>query len=258
MRNHIIAGNWKMNMDYQSAEELVRAIRWELQTAAHSVRMRTVLCPPFPLIDAVGKLIAGSGIYLGAQNLHAEAEGAYTGEVSAKMLKSIGCEYVIVGHSERRQYSGETDALINAKALRAVRTDLHPIICVGETLQQREEGVTMPVIDAQVRGVLTSVTPDQMQEVIIAYEPVWAIGTGRTATPEQAQEVHAFIRSLVSELYSSAVASALVILYGGSMKPDNAPDLLSQPDIDGGLIGGASLSVDHFTAIVRAANSVVV
>jgi triosephosphate isomerase (TIM) len=257
MRDYVIAGNWKMHKDYRSAEELVRGIRSELQASGSSSRVRIVLCPPFPLLDVTGKIIAGSGIYLGAQNLHPDSEGAFTGEVSASMLKSVGCEYVIVGHSERRRYFGETDAIINAKALRALNAGLHPIICIGETLEQREEGVTNAVIDAQVRGVLANLGAEQMGEVVIAYEPVWAIGTGRTATPAQAQEAHAFIRGLVSELYSPAVSEALVIQYGGSLKPENARDLLSQRDIDGGLIGGASLTPDQFCAIVRAALEIV-
>ena len=253
MRDYIIAGNWKMNKDYLSTEELLRDIRRELLSAVRNSRVRIVVCPPFPLLDAAGKLIAGSGIHLGAQNVHTEKEGAYTGEVSAAMLKSLGCEYVIVGHSERRQYFAETDELIMGKALRALQTGLRPIICVGETLAQREEGMTREVVGAQVRGVLANLTSEHMRNVVIAYEPVWAIGTGKTATPDQAQEVHGFIRGIVAELYSPAVAASLVVQYGGSMKPENALELLSQPDIDGGLIGGASLDAGHFVSIVRSA-----
>jgi triosephosphate isomerase (TIM) len=253
MRDTIIAGNWKMNKDYREAEELARGICWELQRLWQSAQVRIVLCPPFPLLDVTGKTIAGSGLSLGAQNVHAETEGAFTGEVSAACLKSVGCEYVIVGHSERRQYYGETDAVINAKARRVLQSDMYPIICVGETLQQREQGVTNTVIETQVRGVLEGIPSELVKKLIIAYEPVWAIGTGRTATPAQAQEIHALIRNLVSTLYSPGIAEELVIQYGGSMKPDNALELFMQPDIDGGLIGGASLSTEHFIAIVQAA-----
>jgi triosephosphate isomerase len=211
-----------------------------------------LLCPPLTALADVADAIHGTHLLLGAQNMHWEQKGAYTGEVSPLMLKDAGCTYVIIGHSERRQYFGETDETVNRKVRAALDTGLKVIVCVGETERQREANETASVIERQVRDGLTDLNPDQMTDVIIAYEPVWAIGTGKTATPEQAQDVHKLIRNLVEEIFSAAVAEPLLILYGGSVKPDNATELLTQPDINGALVGGASLDADSFEQIVRA------
>lgn len=253
MRPYVVAGNWKMNTDAQSAAELAAGIRDGMQGRHRDDTVRVVLCPPYPLLDIVRDTVAGTVIGLGAQNMYTEDSGAYTGEVSAPMLRSVGCTHVILGHSERRQYFHESDALINQKAHKAFEHDLVPIVCVGETLEQREAGITPSVIDTQVRQCLEGLTAEQVGRMIIAYEPIWAIGTGKTATPEQAQEVHAAIRTLVAEMYGRETADALVIQYGGSVKPDNAADLFVQDDVDGGLIGGASLKPEQFLAIIAAA-----
>jgi len=253
MRPYVVAGNWKLNTDVKSAAELAAGIRDGMQGRHRDDAVRVVLCPPYPMLGIVRDAIAGTVIGLGAQNMYPEDSGAYTGEVSAPMLRSVGCTHVILGHSERRQYFNERDAFINKKAHQAFAHDLVPIVCVGETLEQREAGVTSSVIDIQVRQCLAGLTAEQVRRMIIAYEPVWAIGTGRTATPGQAQEVHAAIRALAAELYGDETADALVIQYGGSVKPDNAADLFMQEDVDGGLIGGASLKPDHFLAIIAAA-----
>jgi triosephosphate isomerase len=202
---------------------------------------------------AAASLLKGSGIHLGAQNMSENDEGAFTGEISWKMLKSAGCDMVILGHSERRQYYGETNEKVNAKARKALANGLTPIVCVGETLQEREGGVMEKVVGGQIRGCLAGFSAPDVESLVIAYEPVWAIGTGRNATPEQAQSVHAFIRGLVSELHSAATAEKIVIQYGGSVKPDNAANLLCQHDIDGALVGGACLKAESFGAIIRAA-----
>ncbi|MFZ1729346.1 MAG: triose-phosphate isomerase [Bacteroidota bacterium] len=256
MRPYIVAGNWKMNMDAASARALASGIRDALVRQPSVNGVQTIVCPPFPLLPAVQEVLASSGIGLGAQNMHSEESGAFTGEVSPSMLTTIGCSHVILGHSERRQFFHESDAFINAKVHRALAHGLLPIVCVGETLEQREKGVMESVINEQVRGVLTGITAEQMRKIILAYEPVWAIGTGRTASPEQAQEVHGFIRNLLTSLYDSGVSGDVVIQYGGSVKADNAEELFSQPDVDGGLIGGASLNTDQFLAIIRAAEAV--
>jgi len=211
-----------------------------------------VLCPPFTNLSAVHKVVETTVVELGGQNIHAEEKGAFTGEVSAAMLKSAGCRYVILGHSERRSYFHETDESINAKISRALNTELIPIVCVGESLQQREAGETEQVLETQIRGVFAEFSREQVKHCIIAYEPVWAIGTGVVATPEVAQEAHRFIRELLAGMYDSGLAESVRIQYGGSMKPDNAAELLTQPDIDGGLIGGASLKADSFLGIVYA------
>lgn len=212
-----------------------------------------VLCPAFPALAVVAGALAGSGVALGAQNMHWEERGAFTGEVSPPMLVAAGCRYVIVGHSERRQYFGETDEDVNRKVKAALRHGLTPIVCVGEKLDEREAGRTQDVIAVQVRGGLDGLAPDEARHLIIAYEPVWAIGTGRNARPEDAQEVNAFIRALLGDLFGPGVASGIRIQYGGSVTPANARDLLAQPDIDGALVGGASLDPAGFAAIVRAA-----
>ena len=198
-------------------------------------------------------LVKGTAIGLGAQNMYLEDEGAFTGEVSAKMLRAVGCRYVILGHSERRQFFRETDDFINKKVKKALASGLIPIVCVGETLDEREKNITHQVVTTQVKGVLKDVSASDVEKLIIAYEPVWAIGTGRNATPQQAEEVHLLIRKLISELYGPATADRLVIQYGGSVKPDNAADLLAEPDIDWALVGGACLKVDSFAAIIKAA-----
>ncbi|MBI5728069.1 MAG: triose-phosphate isomerase, partial [Ignavibacteriales bacterium] len=207
----------------------------------------------FTSLDTVRTVIKGSVIKLGAQNMHFEESGAFTGEIAAPMLKSVGCEYVILGHSERRTIFGETDQLINKKIKKALSAGINPIFCIGETLQERESNVTFDVIRRQVVEGLKEITAEQMTKVILAYEPVWAIGTGKTASPAQAQEVHAFIRGLLTELYGNTVAENVVIQYGGSVKPDNANELLGQPDIDGALVGGACLKAESFIGIITAA-----
>jgi triosephosphate isomerase len=249
MRKKIIAGNWKMYKTLEESAELVNG----LKDANLKPEITAIVCPPFTSLAIVANLLKGSSIKLGAQNMSEHDEGAYTGEVSWKMLKSSGCEYVILGHSERRQYFGETNELINAKAKKALANGLKPIICVGEKLEEREKGVTDQIITTQVRGCLAGISSGELKNVIIAYEPVWAIGTGKTATPAQAQEVHRNIRKLVAQMYSWHVAEGLAIQYGGSVKPENAAELLAQDDIDGALVGGACLKVDSFAAIVNAA-----
>jgi len=255
MRPFIIAGNWKMNTTLSEAEVLVRGIRRGLDGVSTD-RVRVIVCPPFISLYNVHKIIRDSSIALGAQNLHEHDSGAYTGEISAAMLRSTGCEYVIIGHSERRKYFHETDDMVNAKIKKAVENGLRPIVCVGELLEERERGATVDIVSRQVHGAFDGLEADHIQKCIIAYEPVWAIGTGKTATPQQAQEVHEVIRGLVREAAGSEIADQFVIQYGGSMKPENAGDLLSQPDVDGGLIGGASLKADSFITIVQAAESI--
>jgi len=251
MRPKVIAGNWKMNKDVHQTEELINGLKKALDFSLTNVKV--VICPPFTSLETAQQLLQGSPIVLGAQNMYYEDEGAFTGEVSAKMLKGVGCQFVILGHSERRQYFRETDEFINKKVKKALASGLIPIVCVGETLEEREKNITHQVVTTQVKGVLKDISADDVEKLIIAYEPVWAIGTGRNATPQQAEEVHLLIRSLISELYSSTTAERLIIQYGGSVKADNASDLLSQLDIDGALVGGACLKADSFAAIVKAA-----
>ena len=250
MRKPIVAGNWKMNKTVAEARELVEQIKAELGDVKG---VDVVLCPPFTALSAVSEAITGTPLDLGAQNMHWEKSGAYTGEVSPTMLRELFCHYVILGHSERRTYFGETDGIINDKVKAALNANLHPIVCVGETLDQRESGATTSVIEEQLRGSLKNFGEQELQNLVIAYEPVWAIGTGLTASPDQAQEAHAFIRGVVGNMAGSAVADAVRIQYGGSMKPANAAELMAQPDIDGGLIGGAALDARSFVEIVRAA-----
>ena len=215
-----------------------------------------VVCPPFTALESAAKALEGQSVKLGAQNMHPEKGGAYTGEVSAEMLRALFVSHVILGHSERRTYFAETDAFINKKVVAALANQLKPILCVGETLAEREAGQTLAVVQKQTEGGLAGVTAEQMTNVVIAYEPVWAIGTGKVATTAQAQEVHAFIRDLLTKLYGAPVAQKVRILYGGSMKPSNAPELLAEKDIDGGLIGGASLEARSFLDLVKAAEAV--
>ena len=249
-RRYIIAGNWKMNKTAAEAVELARGIAREW---GNRDGVEVVLCPPFTALESVAGIVKDSSVLLGAQNMHPAGGGAYTGEVSAQMLRYFNVSYVILGHSERREYFAESDAFINEKVLAALRNDLKPILCVGETLEQREQGDTLGVVEAQVRGGLRQVTSKEAESLVIAYEPIWAIGTGKTATPQMAQEVHAAIRSILADLFGSEPAEKIRIQYGGSMKPGNAGELLLQPDIDGGLIGGASLEVESFSGIIDAA-----
>jgi triosephosphate isomerase (TIM) len=249
MRKRIIAGNWKMNKTVTEAAELAKAV---VGAMAAPTETEVVLCPPFADLTAVAAVIKGTPIKLGGQNMHWEEKGAFTGEISAAMLLAAGCEFVILGHSERRQFFGETDESVNKKVKAALKAGLTPIVCVGETLAERQSDKTAVVVERQVRGALADLTGEQVAGLVIAYEPVWAIGTGVVATTEQAQQVHAMIRDLVAKLYSDRVTDALRIQYGGSMKPDNAAQLLAQEDIDGGLIGGASLDARSFLDIVYA------
>jgi triosephosphate isomerase len=254
-RRSIVAGNWKMNLDNAKAHELARTV-----AARHAEAGSTelVLCPPSPYLGTVGTalgLTAGSspsGVALGAQNMHDKGSGAFTGEVAPPMLVDLGCRYVILGHSERRTLFGETDAIVNLKTRSALTAGLTPIVCVGETLEERDDGRTQGVVTSQIKGSLAGLSPAEVEQIVIAYEPVWAIGTGKVATPEQAQEVHALIRGLLATLASPAVAARVRIQYGGSVKPDNAADLAAKPDIDGALVGGASLKADDFLGIARA------
>jgi triosephosphate isomerase len=250
MRKKVIAGNWKMNMNLHQSQKLVSEI---LNGLGKDSKAEVIVCPPFTSLSEVNSLVKGTQIKLGAQNMYYEESGAYTAEISADMLKSVGCEYVILGHSERRVIFNESDELINKKIKTAIIKELKPIFCVGELLEQRESGETMKVISAQIEKGLEGITSDQMKNIIIAYEPVWAIGTGKTATPQQANEIHLFIRELVAKKFSTSVAENLIIQYGGSVKPDNAGELLSQKDIDGALIGGACLKADSFLSIIASA-----
>ena len=249
-RKKLIAGNWKMNKT--SAEAVALALEI-VQAAGKQSEVDIVVCPPFTALESVSKAVDGSLVKLGAQNMHFEASGAFTGEVSAPMLRAFFATHVILGHSERRSLFGETDELVNRKVLAALKNQLRPIICVGESLAEREAGSTLKVVQAQTEKALEGVSRELAPAIIIAYEPVWAIGTGKVATTEQAQEVHAFIRGILTKLLGEALAQRVRILYGGSMKPANAPELLAQKDIDGGLIGGASLEARSFLELVRAA-----
>jgi len=250
MCKKVIAGNWKMYKDVNESIEFVKELVLKQNSIPDNVDV--IICTPFTSLYAVSQIVKDSKVMLGAQNMFYEDQGAYTGEISPLMLKSTGCKYVILGHSERRTYFGETDDIVNKKVKKAIEKDLTPIMCIGETLQERESGITNQIVEKQVRGGLNGLSPEEISKVIIAYEPVWAIGTGKTATPSQAQDVHKFIRDLISKISNDKVASSLIIQYGGSMKPENAKELLSQPDIDGGLIGGACLKVDSFYGIITA------
>jgi triosephosphate isomerase (TIM) len=248
MRRKLVIGNWKMHGDQAATVQLVDALRLSLSALSNT---DVAVCPPFVYLAAARQQLAGSNIALGAQNVCAEAKGAFTGEIAAAMLHDCGCLYAIVGHSERRQLFQENDALVAAKTAAALQAHLTPIVCVGETLQQRETNATLTVIGAQLAAVFERLAKTEIARIVIAYEPVWAIGTGKTATPAQAQEVHAFIRRQLATVLTDA--AAVKILYGGSVKADNAATLFAQPDIDGGLVGGASLNAEEFTAICKAA-----
>jgi triosephosphate isomerase len=247
-RKLIIAGNWKMNKTVAEALTLVGNLKLEL---ANIREVDIVICPPFTALESVSKVILDSDLRLGAQNMSEQNFGAFTGEICAGMLKEFSVRYVILGHSERRQYQKESNALIARKAAAAHGASLKPIVCVGETLAEREEGQTDKVLETQVRGSLAGLTKEQMVETIIAYEPVWAIGTGKTATTQQAQDAHAFIRSLLVKIFDKAVAKKVRIQYGGSVKPANALELMGQPDVDGALVGGASLEARSFADIIK-------
>ena len=249
MRTKIIAGNWKMNLNHLEAETLVRDI---LRRVRDVKTVEIVVCPTSTSLCRVGELVRDTEVRLGAQNMFWEKKGAYTGEISANMLLTLGCEYVILGHSERRTYFHETDEMVARKVKAALSSGLTPIVCVGEIREEREAGITARVVETQIRGALEGLQPDEFAGTVIAYEPVWAIGTGLTATTEQAQEVHALIRKLLAEMFGTGTAEATRIQYGGSMKPSNARELMAQPDIDGGLIGGASLEAESFEGIIRA------
>jgi triosephosphate isomerase len=247
-RKLIIAGNWKMNKTVAEALDLVRGLKLELTNVKE---VDIVVCPPFTALGAVSKAILDSNIRLGAQNMSEHNVGAYTGEIAAVMLKEFSVRYVILGHSERRQYQKETNELIAKKAQAVHAASLKPIVCVGELLAEREAGQTEKVLDTQVRGSLAGLIKEQMAETIIAYEPVWAIGTGKTATTAQAQQAHAFVRALIGKLFDETVARRVRIQYGGSVKPSNARELMSQPDVDGALVGGASLETRSFADIIK-------
>ena len=252
MRKPFVAGNWKMNTDSHSSVELVRSVASGCEEAAgHSVDVAVI--PPFIYIQAVGKALSASLIALGAQDIYYERKGAFTGEISASMLKDIGCSYCLCGHSERRHVIGETDELVNKKLATAIAGGLLPIFCVGELIEQRKAGKTTEVITQQIEAGLAGLSTEKVSAVTIAYEPVWAIGTGLTATSEQAQETHCLIRQLLAKMYSEQLAQEIRIQYGGSVKPGNAAELMQEEDVDGLLVGGASLKADDFLAIIQAA-----
>lgn len=246
MRKKIVAGNWKMNTLPSEGVELAKSIAAGKGSVCDCVNF--IVCPPYTHLSEVSKVLADSGIALGAQNCAAEAKGAYTGEVSAAMIAALGCRYVILGHSERRQYYGETSETLNRKMEQAYANDLIPIYCVGENLEEREAGRHFDVVKGQIEEVVHRLTPEQFARLIIAYEPVWAIGTGKTATADQAEEIHAFIRKVLADKFGAAAADT-AILYGGSCKPSNAAELFAKEDVDGGLIGGAALKAEDFLAI---------
>jgi triosephosphate isomerase (TIM) len=249
MRKPFIAGNWKMFTTARTARELAAAV---VQGVGNEQRVHVAVCPPFPYLGQVGEVLRGSPVALGGQNLYPEKEGAFTGEVSPTMLLDVGCRYTILGHSERRQKLGEDDAFVNRKVHAALTAGLSVILCIGETLEERQANQMPAVCTRHLLGSLANVSAEAMAKVTVAYEPVWAIGTGQHATPEQAQEAHFFIRQLLARTWGDPVGQSTTIQYGGSVKADNAASLLRQPDIDGALVGGASLKADQFLAIVRA------
>ncbi|HZW40029.1 MAG TPA: triose-phosphate isomerase [Ignavibacteriaceae bacterium] len=251
MRKKIIAGNWKMNNDLSGTKNLINGLNDLLKN--ENINCDVIVCPPFTNLSEANTLLKDSKMQLGAQNMYFEDSGAFTGEISAQMLLSVGCKYVILGHSERRAIFMESDDVINKKIKKALSAGLLPIFCIGETLEEREGGITNNIIEGQLKNGLTGISEEELGKIIVAYEPVWAIGTGKTATPQQAQDVHAFIRGWIKKNYSQAAADKLVIQYGGSVKPDNAKELLSQTDIDGALVGGACLKADSFIGIIKGA-----
>lgn len=251
IRKYLIAGNWKMNRTASEGVDLVNEIKLGL---GQKMDVGVAICPPYTALESCAKAVEDSNIQLGAQNMHPKLEGAYTGEVSPVMLRSMFCTFVILGHSERREYFKESDAFINEKVLAALESSLKPILCVGESLEQREANETFEVVKTQLVDGLKGVTAEATDHLVVAYEPVWAIGTGKTATPEMAQDVHKMIRDELTALFGEA-ADKVRILYGGSMKPENASELLDQPDIDGGLIGGAALKAKSFLELIEIAHS---
>jgi len=248
MRKIIIAGNWKMNKTLSESIELANLIKRSLY---EMTEIEVVLCPPYTSLADVSEVVGDTALKLGAQDVHWEKEGAFTGEISCSMLKSVGCEYVIIGHSERRQFFGETNETVNKKAKAVLAAGLKPIVCVGEKLDDRNAGRTFDVVKDHVENSLASLSKEDMMRVVIAYEPVWAIGTGVNATKEQAEEVHAYIRQLLKKKYDDGIAKSVRIQYGGSVKPDNISELIGQEDVDGALVGGASLKADSFIEIVK-------
>jgi len=247
-RTPLLAGNWKM---YKTTPEAVETAQRLVELVADSAGVDIMIAPVFTALDPVSRVVRNSRVALGAQNLYWEKEGAYTGEISADMLVSAGCQYVIIGHSERRQYFGETDETVNKKISAAITANLIPVFCIGETESERESGNTFSVLDKQVKDGLEGKVVDDLGSLVIAYEPVWAIGTGKTATSDQAQEAHKYIRSLIEGLFGTTLAESVRILYGGSVKPANVSELMAMPDIDGALVGGASLDADSFSKIVK-------
>ena len=253
MRKKLVAGNWKMNKTLLTSKELVIDLINKLPKNIPD-EVDVVICPPYTSLSLVSELLDKSGIKLGAQNVHQIDEGAFTGEISAPMLKTAGCEYAIIGHSERRQYFNETNHLINLKVKNVIKNNLFVILCVGETLEEREKGIYKKIVEEQVSLCLKDISNEDMKEkIIIAYEPVWAIGTGKTASPEQANEMHIEIRKTIGNIFGNEIANNVRILYGGSVNEKNSAELFAKSDIDGGLIGGASLKSDNFTSIVKSA-----
>jgi triosephosphate isomerase len=246
-RRPLIAGNWKMHTTVQEAEHLAAAV---VQAAAKTAGRDVMIAPPYTALAAAGKILSGTGVLLGAQNVHWEEKGAFTGEISAAMLKDVGCVMAIIGHSERRHVFGETDRMINKRLTAALQFGLIPVLCIGETLQEREAGQTLKVLEDQVRAGLAGLDAVDGAKLVVAYEPVWAIGTGKTATEAQAQEAHSFIRKLLADMFEKNIAAQIRILYGGSVKPENIDILMQQEDIDGALVGGAALKADSFERII--------
>jgi len=248
MRTPVIAGNWKMYLTPQQAFDLIDGLAPQVKDVKD---VEMIVCPANPVLGMMAEKLSGTGIQMGGQNLYPKQEGAFTGENAPTMLKAVGCAYCVLGHSERRQYFNETDEFINEKVKAALEFDLIPIICCGETLEQREEGKTMNIVGTQINKAFEGVSAEDAATTIVAYEPIWAIGTGKTATPEMAQEVHADIRQILAKLYNSEIADKIRIQYGGSVKPENVDSLMAQPDIDGALVGGASLKADSFARLVN-------
>ena len=255
MRKKFVAGNWKMNLNYTEAAALANGLKAKLASSGDLAKVDVAICPPFVYLSQLEQILNGSGIGLGAQDVYYEENGAFTGEVSVEMLKDVGCSHVVIGHSERRHIIGETDELINQKLLAVLAGGLEVIFCIGELLEERESNLTEEVLERQIRNGLAGVTAEQMARVTVAYEPVWAIGTGKTATGDQAQEAHKFSRGVLADIFGDELAQQIRIQYGGSVKPDNAAELMARPDVDGALVGGASLKLDAFLGIVEAGAS---
>jgi len=256
MRKTIIAGNWKMHKTITESIELANGLKREV-FKLNTQNVDIVVCPVFTALSEVSEVVADSDIRLGAQDVHWEKEGAFTGEISCSMLRDAGCQFVIIGHSERRLYFGETNESVNKKIKAALSCDLTPILCVGETLKEREAGKAFEVLDDHLKNGLVGISEEDLLKLLVAYEPVWAIGTGKTATPQQAQEAQVYIRNLLKKMYNKDAAGSVRIQYGGSVKPENIAELIRQPDIDGALVGGASLKVESFSEIIKKAGEVV-